>query len=409
MRRYSRASESTALSSRQGRPRAGSRSITSARSLPISCNSKRCSRRTCASASLGTACKTTLHTGTITAATPYSSTTLAAITDPSVADWTPYVNARLTWTSGAAVGCVCIVARDLGGGQARIGNSGILQDVVETNISFPIFVPPSTGAYVVELLPTLYMGLFDLMATNNGDIIEPLVDIRDVTFARTGVTGADPQPTGNGSVEFAFQGCIVLANQFDGTVWDSFISAHPNGIQVRSGTWFDMAGSVVNGVCQYIAGAVGAIYSYTLCEGCGFSYQQGAFLELNAAAAENAAPIGFANQFGDGVSGTATSFSPGTLSIRGPLVGAGNAGVGVRVPVGHTVVSSVVPTITGAGGDLALGVATTGEAWDDTAATYIAPKRALTWALIATSVAGGGFGGQAADVRHQSFFIGPDS
>jgi hypothetical protein len=354
---------------------------------------------------------TVLRTGTITAAVAYSdSNVLASITDPGVVTWAPFMNKRITWTSGAANGAQNVIAANVGGGVARIGNPGKLSDVVATGETFPTFVAPSTGTYVVESLPVLQLGHFDIQSTNNGNRIEPFINFVGFDMGATGPVGADPQPTGT-TIDFVLQGCSCEWQAVYGINLIACLSVFPNGLELANGTSFDAVGCVFNQFCVYNQNATGAVSGFTLFEGCGVSSLANASLDVQDSAYEGAVPLGFANVHGDAITTVSADYPAGRISLGAAagIVGSGNAGVGVRTPLGDSIVCrGVLPKVTGTGGDLAAGLATTAYAWDDTAGAFVTPKRACTWALVATSVAGGGFGGQVFDVRHESAFIGPD-
>lgn len=87
----------------------------------------------------------------------------------------------------------------------------------------------------------------------------------------------------------------------------------------------------------------------------------------------------------------------GVFSGIDSISGANNtAGVGVLLAARTALVYNAGANlkITGVGGDFKLAGATQGRAWDDSINDYTT-LRNCTWALLGTSIAGGGFGGQA--------------
>jgi hypothetical protein len=361
---------------------------------------------------LGAALVTTLHSGTFTAAIPYTApNTRGSVTDTAVTTWAPYINKRITWTGGTAIGAHAWIAKDLGASAARISGPARVNDVVVTNISFPTPVAPSTGTYTIDNLPTLLLGNFDVQGTRNGNVIETFVNFFDFSMQSSGPQGADPQPTGVG-MYFQLQACECTWQSMAFVTVTFCVCSFPNGTAPEASTWAYYAACLIQKYFFMISGSVVGVQDWTLAEGCGYTSLDGSYLDLLDCAAENAVSS-FANQFGDGVTNVSLAYTPGTIvaSSGSPVMGDGNAGVGWRVAADTTCSSPYsVPTVTGTGGDLVLGTtSTTAWAWNDTTGAYIAPKRSLTWALVAASVASGGFGGQPADVRHASYFVGPDS
>jgi len=352
---------------------------------------------------------TTIHTGTISAAVGFTdSNVLPSITDPEIESWNPYVGHRIIWTSGPAAGAYSWIAADLGGGVARIGQPGRLNDVVLTGISFPTTVAPSTGTYVIDgTLPTLYVGLLDTQATSNGNQIEPFVEFLDLNLASTGPIGADPNPTG-ATVTYLIEGCSCTWQAIYRVTIVAVLSYFPDGIYAVGGSWFDSAACVVNSFYAHIA-STGGVFDNTLCEGCGFGSFQGAYVEIAAFAAEHAtSSASFANLYGDGVTELSSGYTPGFISISGTVVGSGNQGVGIRVARGFTITSGVVPTITGSSGDFALDTDTSAFPVSKTTGLPIGPPLSCTWANLTTDTASGGFGGSAHSLRSNTHLITPD-
>jgi len=357
----------------------------------------------------GTDVVTTAHSGTISSAVGYTnSNTLASITDTGVSNWTPYVNQRITWTGGAAVGAKAWIAKDLGSNTARVSGPGLLFDVVATGRSFPQYTAPSTGTYTIDNLGTLYLGLFDIQATNNGNAIEPFVNFNDLNLYDTSSIGADANPTGP-TIAYVLNGCSVTWRDFEGITLEANICSFPQGIFPETGSSLAALGCLFNIYMYPGANSTTYVGLWSLGEGTGFVASYGATLNIGDVAVENAV-VNFANPYGDGI-GIANSFY-GTGSVQlvpaTGIVGSGNAGVGIRVGRGRTVTSYITPKITGTGGDFALDQDTSDWAWNNATGAYIATPVANTWANLATNLTGGGFGGSAHAPRSNTHLVTPD-
>lgn len=345
---------------------------------------------------LGTELITVLHTGTITSAVNYTaSNTLASITDTSVGSWTPYIDNRIAWTSGSANGCIAWLVRDLGSQACRISQPCILFDVVETGISFPEPMAPSTGTYAVQQLPSLAIGNFDIACTPNGNQIEPFINWIDLTLDAVSLVGAFPSPNTNPNCDFVTQGCVVTWQEppVDMLFCGSYF---PNGILIIN-SFTDFICCAVKGTFAYIYNAVGYV-NYLLAEGCGLASIMGSVVQLGNYAYENAVS-GYPNEYGDGLTTVSPSYPSGTITFIGQsyCCGSGGTGYGWRTSVGETAkIYYMIPTLTGADGDfivgrnLTAGVATA-SAFINASKSYGTPDIDCTWANLATSSASGGF------------------
>ena len=365
---------------------------------------------------LGADLVTHVHVGTVASAVPYgNSNTLASITDPAIADWTVYVNRRITWTGGAAVGAHAWIADDLGSNTARVSQPGILRDVVLTGLTYPQLVDPSSGTYTIDALPTLYLGVFDIQATGNGDQIEPFVNFVDLNMASTGPIGADPNPTG-GATNFVLQGCSSTWQEIQNASVIACVSSFPNGILCGRAADLAMLACIVNTLCAVLFGTL-AIDGYTLGEACGFVAGSSGTLFIGTCAVENAVTGAVLNANGDGISSSPGGFGAGFVltghsyvsGVSSSIVGTSNAGVGWRVARGRTDVVATVPLVTGTGGDFALDVDTTAVGFDVATGAYATSAIACSWAHLAAAFGGAGFGGGAHDPSTNTHLVGPSA
>lgn len=342
---------------------------------------------------VGTDLITTLHTGTITAATPYTNTNvLGSVTDTGIADWTPYVGKRIHWLTGSAAGAYSWVGKDLGGGQARISDPFMIFDVTLTGRSFPQEVPPSTGTYVVQDLPELFIGNLMGEATKQGNQVEPFVEFLHLSLPATSTIGAFPQPIG--TIDWNMMACSVGWQEPIGAVaYGMYGCCFPHG-QIATGQAFIF---YINCCFFEFMGVLDDSYADiydTLGMGCGLAVLNGSLAEINNLAIDT--PVAsYPNTYGDGVTTVKPSTAPGTIVSwgQGYFVGTGISGVGIRVNAGTTAMFYYqIPTITGAGGDFALDNKITASSYSDATGTYSAGASiATTWANMGIDVTSGGF------------------
>ena len=370
--------------------------------------------------------ETVLYSGSITAITVQNpaTNTPTLITDAAVVSWAPYVARRLRITSaGARFNTVAWVARDMGALQARVSTPS-LSGQMGTSTS----IPSGSG----QTPQTLQVG-----DTFN---IESLVTISfGPVFVEVdqGGPGATSQPSNIVFGEIDFRASGFAANKlFENMV---IYSCEMDGVSARLGfpaasvinnchitSSFSMHGGgywqITSGLVDISAGAGGAginAYEGTLVLADDVMFQgvgiRGNTLNISSAcvfdsvaSTNNPGGHGVSVGRGSAIAGqrNAQRNTIGYATIELRLWGSGNAGTGLYVNGGSTVVYTsgigAALTITGTGGDFRLNNKTTGNVWDQTAnagaGDFLLPRN-CTWANLNATVATTGFGGYAQDVE----------
>ncbi len=330
--------------------------------------------------------RTSLHTGTFTATTALNRATNVpwAVTDGAITDWTPYVGKLGVITGGARVGAIFVVVKRTAATVARIS---------------ALATYPSDGSQVTLVTPTIgdpYM-IFDVPAvtftafsTTGGELNYYNI------FENLDVCGETALTqlcfSGNANCYITASSCIMRNAAFQGPFFTVQVSKLIGSYDTNCN-----AGHVLIHACAMmgattVACGSGGTVSFdkdTIAQGVSlFTGYGGDIFVYNACAFDSS-----------GSGATVFPYGIAELGIgSGVFYGSGNATAGVKVWGGGRCSWNTAPTITGVGGDFSLGGAYTAFAFDNALGVYsVAAKRALTWALLATSYAGGGFGNNAAD------------
>jgi hypothetical protein len=348
---------------------------------------------------------TTLHTGSFTAATTAlnrATNQAWQVTDAAIggASWTPFIGQRLRITAGARAGDEMWVAKNISAGVARVS-----QLVVPTNP--PTEATPTNGdAYVIESLTQVAIGNIDVRAqTGASTAIFPTLFLNDLHIVDPGA--ADLAATGFAMVATS---CLidplVVTSFFDavfvnccltsGDVAPGQLGGFGGGVTFYSGLWLNITSAVFNSQVY--------VDFDLLAQGCS--------INVNGTLSVGAA--GFFDSAGDAlvVGSPNNTFSRGYLQVvaasGGPgafLYGSGNTGFGVHIASDSTLAYTTgsIPTVTGTSGDFTL-AAGSAHGFNDATEVYTATI-AQTWAKIGTTIAGGGFGGDAHNLKSNSHVV----
>jgi hypothetical protein len=329
--------------------------------------------------------------------TPWSMTD-ATVTAPK--------NSRVRWTAGAALNACAWIAKVSPGEVYRLS-----QPQLSNTASFgaqPTAKAISVGeAYVVETLSTVEWGVLNITQQNTDSSFTTFVFVSNVAISANGETSTRLNWGTNDviSTTLCFDQC-----QFLGPV-------QANGLFFSNCNWQDTA--VFREEC-FIYGGLIAPTSPTLiewqCSGEGDIGQDVLIQGSTGLLCSNDCVIGNVGIFdtvtggislaGDGLlvgppgTGAATASFAYCL-ITGVVWGSGNAGVGVRIRSGCKAVLAALatpptPTVTGTGGDFALGAGGEAVPYLTASNTYQATPVTETWAhFVAGTGGGGGFGANA--------------
>lgn len=373
----------------------------------------------------GTA-KTTNATGTITAVTAKNPATNQPfqITDSGLAGgWAAHVGRRMRITSGPRANTIMWVAKNLGGGAAWVSDPSRPDQITNPDFDFWMLAwgltpltPQVNDPYAIETLPTVSAGALMFRGMGAGQYQQQL----QLVFGELSIRGEFSPEASVGALVSTWACKMSLVTSPGGTSFFGINSLAELGYVLSEGlqnillgglcghasstvetfgllanaptylgfdTMFYMAG--IKGRSVHIqSAAVFDCTDRTQWRG-GHAVQVGS-LTLDQPAGSDIGPPGGM------VMGPIWNPAAAGDSTNGRLWGSGNAGAGVSVSAGSSFSYKAgnAPTITGAGGDFRLAGAATARAWDE-AGGAITSARACTWANLAATIAGGGFGGSA--------------
>jgi hypothetical protein len=366
---------------------------------------------------IGTA-TTVVRSGSITAVTALNRATNTpwSITDAGIAGtWTTDLLRRLRITGGPRLNAIAWVAKDLGAKTARISPFGTVPQL--TTQDSPVPVTPVPGdPYNVELLTTFTMGVLDVRAGATS-----AVNIPYLAFIDCEVFGSS---TSQDAVSVSTAAILCWQMKWNGvTLWlpTSGVSGYwlnnclnTEGQIVGGGGVALMAGLVTKPLfCTFSAGCL--LDGDILFQGAGIVCNGGALFMGQVGVFDtpvtfipdgDGLTVGSVPALPTGLAGATPAVVQGFLSGNPALYGAGNAGVGVRVASGNSLVyqgPSSGLTLTGVGGDFKLGGLLTAHPFDDPTSAYLASV-ATTWANLAAAHPGG-FAGNAHDPQHNAHLV----
>jgi hypothetical protein len=338
--------------------------------------------------------KATLFSGTIdllTAQNPATNTPWQITSNAIPVTWVAsgLIGQRLRLTSGAATGAISFPIKDLAAKKARFCEfRGAVSYVVPVNPSQLIATatPALTNTFVVESLVAIPTLLITLQAADNftvnagSPVIFDSVQIGSGDFTMDGADAID------------FDGCIMTLFENAAFILGTILSGCRLTISATiSGPSFM---SLVAGYSDtLVTGSPSAqviVLSNFMVQGAQFVVPGHAAWLHGAVFDSPSSGIGL---FENGTFHASTQ--SGTLACWG----SGNAGVGLEIKANYAnyVSGSLAGfTITGTGGDFSIGGLTSISAYDQAARVYTA-TRTTSWANMAATVAGGGFGGQVVD------------
>jgi hypothetical protein len=332
--------------------------------------------------------RTTVRTGTFTAVTPGNRTSVPALawsvedTAMGAATWTTDLGRRLRITSGANTGITVGIAKDLGAHQARI-SWPIDSSVPGGNT--PKGVVSVGDAYVVETLTQVCIGLVSPTGdTSEGSGLYPTVCFFDLE--------STPVSTANSNFTIVDATCNIYFYQCKiGTELTCGRSADDIG------TWFVGCVFTTSFVtCNGIMVLYGGVAL-----GSEISSQGGAYLYLSGDLLVQGGKLEPGSNIQIGAMGVFDAPSHGIQTVAqialqqvgdtdSGLYGAGNAGVGIYLrPGGSMICLLVTPNITGVGGDFLLGSGPA-RGWAEKLSDYTQP-RAATWVNFDADIGDGGF------------------
>jgi hypothetical protein len=348
---------------------------------------------------------TTVRTGVFTAAAPADRVAVPPLagtaTDSAMPGaWSADLGRRVRVTSGVRANQSFYVAKDLGAQSARI--------------SWPIDShDPSTwvskgsvqagDAYAVETLTTVCIGeIASSGSTASGTATYPSIVFIDLHVV---------PPAGSGSrftivdtnCNVAFYGCVIdteistsRASNDRGTVFANCCFTN----FVTSSSILTIYGGLCLGM-EVSSQGTGFLYmdGDVLC--------QGATIVPGSQAYFGAVGVFDSPAEGVWVNAGTVFYLRSIYDAASGLYGDGNVGAGLYLAERSAFLcTGVVPNIWGTGGQFSMNGSATARAWDEAGGAYTA-ARACTWANLAATIAGGGFGGNAHNVEKQcSLLVG---
>lgn len=358
---------------------------------------------------------TVLQTGTFTSVTAitHATNTPNSVTDTALASFAPFLSQRIQIVGGPRDGAYAWIAKDLGGHACRTSNFAI--DSSDDVLGGPTPVVPQVGdAYEILQLQEIRMGTFIGSAGGDTDVspgstVQPTIVFHDLAFGDLAgaTTGTATYPSMLTSVMLVrFWGC-----QFNTEVGVSYsTSAEFMNCWITGGSQefafgsfgFDALLSFFSGGCtgsSRIAASGSVVFDQDyLCQGCTLLAYPGSSLQTGS--------VGIF----DATAGVRVMPSANLMSAPGAdaeaLYGSGNSGVGVQIDAGGVgTYTSAVPTLTGAGGDFSLGLATSAFGFNSSTGVFVGPTT-CTWTHFAASLAAGtGFGGNAQNPKFGAYFV----
>jgi hypothetical protein len=323
---------------------------------------------------------TVLHTGTLTAGTIVMNPAAAAGGQSTILDdtvlgaggWAPFVGKLLRVTAGPRAGQACWITHS-NAGTTAVGSAPMLDAVLASG-------PQSGDAYEIV---TGTVAQFGSLATTNASGF-PLIQFADFdASAASGVINA----TGVGFIGFLRCFMNVTESGSEGTELDNcwagdFIFA--DSLFVQGGAFMPRSPDGLGVVAMTLGdhALVGTV-----------------LIVSNAAVGVLSLGVSVGVQFQNCPGGAAMSVTEGlNVSLSSARVwGKNNAPGGAAVAVHASASLTIaVPTVTGPTADWVLGASgLEARAWDTVAGAYTAPIAARTWAALANTVIGGGFGNGA--------------
>jgi hypothetical protein len=329
--------------------------------------------------------------------------------------WQNDLGRRIRITAGARHNTIMWVAKDLGANRARVSTPSIVKALVGAPFDDDPFAlerqaPEPGDSYAVETLRKVSLGVVHVKSQGSTNSIPMIalheLEVRDESNG-TGITSMFCD-----RAVLAMHSCRMMPF-LEGFSWVSgaFVNCFMNlGLHAYgSSTFFHgglvgvkaaSSGSVFGGI-QCLGGGVVFLANDVLLQDVGIRGQN---LIIEAASVfdsvqSTVAPGGhgvFAGGIGIGYIGGTVALTSFFSSEPPRLWGSGNVGAGVAIGPGAQLAyrTGTFPTITGQGGDFTLAGATSGRAWDEAAGAYTTGRN-TTWANLATTVASGGFGGNA--------------
>jgi hypothetical protein len=354
--------------------------------------------------------QTTVHTGTLTGVVNKNRNINQAqeISDAGIGSWAPFVGKRIRITSGARVGQVAWIVKDLGGVSARTTSF--------SNVALP-------GAFPTAVPDNLILtGVSDgVMAAGDPYVIEDLTKVyRRAQVIQSNLSGVNTNDIVGWS-NFDFQGDgggfspSLLGNVFEimkGCRWTGVLNAIQDGVRHQYlNCFFQPANFEVSlAATSSLFRSGGAMQLEIGCrEGTGITFtndfliQEGDLFVASGDVKTGRLAI-FDNAFGSAIFvggfgfGSARLSNSGQNGPSGLLWGSGNTAEYLIMAGGSQFVYDDVPVGTGAGADFNLAGAVSSRAWDETAGAYTALV-ANTWANLGTPIGGGGFDGNAHNVE----------
>jgi hypothetical protein len=313
----------------------------------------------------GSAGATPLHSGTLTGAAAQSGNAPPTVADAGV-NWSAggpgassLIGYRLRVTSGPRQGAVCWLVHDSGTGVAVVSDPEILT-TLPTQFT-PTSVNLAAGdPYVIESLPLvpIIVSPYGCGAAGEdlaGNFVRFMYE--GILFPQTAYTTADTRECFQRQFVACNMGAIETSAIYLACIW----LAAP-GFYLEFSPGFEMV----------ILGCVFVFLPGPGLSGSGLLIAAGASVTLDSGTFSYGAPIIVIGWLGitQYLNGSFTGVSAGVVDSYGagivvepgglvharyPLWGSGNAGPGIQVRAGGTVVYETKPTITGAGGDTIVG------------------------------------------------------
>jgi hypothetical protein len=341
---------------------------------------------------------TVVRSGTISAVTAINAVVAGGdgglkITDGGVASWTADVGRRLIITNGARIGDVSWVGRDRTGGVALVGT---FTTTPANPFAFAEVTPQVGDTYNVETLATIQVGVLSAKSITKAN--QSVIRFKNLNVSTAGL---GPILSFDNGVNYEFAYSIVGSWKLSGGGYVALINCNDTGSAVGAAMVTKYAGFVSGGVTESSGGFL-SLNANHLIVGGGLLVQQGSGLI-----------VGGSSLTGNGGVAVYNAGSPGIRLYRGswaefagvPYGASNSSGLSLQAGAKAAIVSgTAVPTITGSGGDFLMGGSFTARAFNETTGIYTAAI-ASTWANFATSVAGGGFGGNAHNVTLDSHLL----
>lgn len=355
----------------------------------------------------------TVRSGSFTATTALdraTNTPLSATDGAMTGAWTADLGRRVRVVGGARDRATAFIAADLGAKTARFSTPHV---VPQTAALVPFLGVPLTtlsdfqvgDAYVVEQLSDVYLDELDVgtdgvSSTSTGAWAQ--VVFVDCNFLSASGLIASCRPV------FNFYACT-----FD-QVSISTVQGPISGSPI-----FNACGLFT---CALQQGGGYTLFWGGLCRGGGFTTQASGVVGLDGdvmledclvfvaylstVSVSLAAFFDFSSPAVDIFDGAIGTFVQGVFGVQAFWGQSASVveTLRVRKHAAFTSDGNASPTITSGGGDLTLGGAATARAWDEAGGAYTT-ARVLSWANLAAAIGGGGFGGQAHDVAHDSHFV----